>query len=69
MVHADLGARLRLGWIVIAVLMVFHVFEFVLSTRIMQSGTLLPLVVLVFIDAGLIIYYFMHVAQLWRSEE
>ena len=69
MAHTDLSAGLRLGWKVFAVLMVFHVFEFVLSTRIMQSRTLLPLVVLVFIDAGLIIYYFMHVAQLWRSEE
>ncbi len=64
----DLGAKFRLGLIVFVVLMVIEVVEYAVGVSL--SNNALPLLALLAVPgAGLIVYYFMHIAQLWRSEE
>lgn len=68
MPSAELGRRHRLGLIAFIVLTVLNGVEFWIAVSF-QTGIMVPLAVLALIDAGLIAYYFMHVAQLWRPEE
>lgn len=65
---ARLRALMLLGVIVLVALVVLNWFEYGLAMTV-QTGIMVPLVVLSLIDAGLIAYYFMHVAQLWRAQE
>ncbi|MCS7222771.1 MAG: cytochrome C oxidase subunit IV family protein [Anaerolineae bacterium] len=60
-------AAFRLGAVVIAGLALLTVLEYVVSVSI-HSGNLPYLVVIALIKAGMIVYYFMHIAQLWREE-
>ena len=57
----------RIGWIVFILLTVSTGVEFLISSFL--TGTLLYLAVAAGVKAALIIYYFMHLYQLWRREE
>jgi hypothetical protein len=63
-----LGAAFRLGLQVIIALGALTAIEYALAVA-MDSGATGPLMVLAIIKGALILYYFMHVAQLWRREE
>ncbi len=69
MEQRGLAAALRRGRWVFVALMVLTVVEFILLwlniPRILFRFLLL---VINGVDAGLILYYFMHIAQLWRKE-
>ena len=59
---------LRKGlWVFIA-LFVLTVAEYIMAVAI-DSGNLPYMIVMNVVDAALIMYFFMHVAQLWRREE
>ncbi len=58
--------RLRTGWLVFAGLAVLTAIEYVLSLSLRPNTPYLAVTALV--KAGLIVAYFMHVAQLWRAE-
>ncbi|HET8678495.1 MAG TPA: cytochrome C oxidase subunit IV family protein [bacterium] len=60
--------RLRLGAKVFAVLIVLSVAEWYMALARVPA-LLWYLVVINLVDAGLIAYYFMHIAQLWGGEE
>ena len=68
MERRELRSALRRGLWVFVALLVLTVLEYVLAVA-MPSGNLPYMVVMNIVDAGLIVYYFMHVAQLWRPEE
>ena len=57
----------RIGWIVFTLLAVSTGVEFLISALL--TGTLLYLTLAAGVKAALIIYYFMHLYQLWRREE
>lgn len=60
------ASRKRIGWLVISALAVLTAVEFWLSSAIQPA---LPyLTVTAIVKAGLIIYYFMHLSQLWKQE-
>lgn len=63
---ADRNRRLRTGWLVFIGLAVLTAIEFVLSLAVRPNTPYLAVTALV--KAGLIVAYFMHVAQLWRPE-
>ncbi len=87
---AEKGAKLRLGWLVIAGLGVLTALEFWAASwaqgpvpypplfpplapitwlSIWISRNPIPyLAVMAFLKAALIVYYFMHVSQLWSRE-
>jgi caa(3)-type oxidase subunit IV len=60
---------LRLGLALIIALGVLTVIEFVVPVALERGPALPILVVLALVKAGLIVYYFMHLAQLWRREK
>lgn len=60
-------AAFRLGAAVIAGLALLTALEYAVAVSI-HSSTLPYLVVIALIKAGLIVYYFMHIGQLWREE-
>ena len=62
------GGKMRLGLIVFVVLMIVEIVEYIIGVQL-KSSTLLLLVLLAIPGAGLIVYYYMHITQLWRSEE
>lgn len=62
------GDRMRLGLVVFVLLMVVEVVEYVLGVGL-RSGATALLALLAVPGAGLIVYYFMHISQLWRAEE
>ncbi len=66
--EAQKGIRLLLGLKVFVALIVLAVVEWYLMVA-RVPGLLWYLVVIQVVEAGLIAYYFMHVAQLWREEE
>ena len=68
MEKAGLASALRRGLVVIIALGVFTAIEYVIPLA-MDSGSMPYLVVIGLVKAVLIVYYFMHVAQLWREEE
>lgn len=57
---------MRTGWVVIGLLAGLTALEFWLSTAV--SSALTFLVFTAVAKAALIVYYFMHLAQVWRSE-
>lgn len=61
-------SKLNLGFLVFGVGTVANVAEFTLAMTVRQ-GVMLPLIVLMLIDAAMIAYFFMHITQLWREEE
>ena len=63
-----LGLALRRGLNVIIALAVLTVIEYAVPI-VLERGANPYLALLGFIKAGVILYYFMHVAQLWRQEE
>ncbi|MBI4282910.1 MAG: hypothetical protein HY663_00400 [Chloroflexi bacterium] len=65
MPEAGLKNKRRLGYVVIAALVVIKVAEYLLGTT-MRSGALPYLAVLALAGAWCILYYFMHINQLWR---
>jgi cytochrome c oxidase subunit IV len=58
---------LRRGLWVFLALAALTALEYVVFL-VVDSGNLPYMVVMNVIDAGLILYFFMHVAQLWRKE-
>ncbi len=56
----------KLGVIVAVALIVLAGLEYVLAVA-MDSGNLPWMLIMNVVDAALIIYYFMHVAHLWRG--
>lgn len=68
MIHSDQRKLMRLGLWVFLVLMAIEILEYIIGITIRRLN--LPiLAVLAVPGAGLIIYYFMHIPQLWRREE
>lgn len=64
---SEKAARLRLGlWVLIA-LLVLTALELPVAFRLPRPLPYLLLINLA--DAALIVWYFMHVADLWRAEE
>lgn len=62
-----LAAAQRTGWLVFAALIVLVIGEYIVFLVLEQN---LPLMIAMNVaDAGLIIWYFMHVRRLWRSPE
>jgi len=62
-----LNNKLRAGYLVFAALIIIKIGEYLLTTYIPKGG--LPyLAVLAVSSAGLIIYYYKHIGDLWRSE-
>ena len=68
MERAILDAILRKGLWVFIVLAILTAGEYVLAVM-MEKGNLPYMVVMNIVDAALILYFFMHFAQLWRKEE
>jgi heme/copper-type cytochrome/quinol oxidase subunit 4 len=66
--RAILDAILRKGLWVFIVLAILTAGEYVLAVT-MEKGNLPYMVVMNIVDAALILYFFMHVAQLWGKEE
>ncbi len=62
------SAKVRLGLVIFAVLLVIEALEYVVGVT-MSEGALWILVALAVPGAGLIVYYYMHIRQLWHSEE
>lgn len=60
------AAHMRVGLLVFGGLAVLTVTELVVSAAVVNPLPLLAVIAL--IKAGLIIRFFMHVAQLWRKE-
>lgn len=58
----------KLGLVVAALLIALAVLEYVVGL-VMDSGNLPWMLIMNVIDAALIVYYFMHVAHLWRGEK
>ncbi len=63
-----LEVRFRLGLLIFVVLMVVEIIEFAIGVAL-DWGALAFLILLAGPGAGLIVYYFMHIEQLWSSEE
>ena len=59
---------MRLGLWVFAALMVVEIIEYIIGVNV-KVGNWPLLAVLAVPGAGLIIYYFMHIPQLWRRKE
>ena len=68
MERVGLASALRRGIVVLIALGVLTAIEYVIPVA-MDSGSMPFLVVIGLVKAGLIVYYFMHVAQLRRKEE
>ena len=64
---AGLSRALWLGWMVIAALFVVEVVEYVIGVA-MDSGAFWFMVLLAVPGGGLIVWYFMHVKQLWSDD-
>ena len=68
MENGRLKYLLNRGFWVFVALVILAIVEYLLIL-VMDSGNLPWMVILNVIDAGLIVYFFMHVAQLWRQED
>lgn len=66
MTEGNKGGAYRTGWWVFLALAAVTGFEFWLSSA--TQGTLIYLSITSLVKASLIVYYFMHVAQLWQGE-
>ncbi len=63
----DKSFRKRLGWIIFIALAVLTIIEFLVGALVHPATPYLVLTAIV--KAGLIVYYFMHIAQLWRKDD
>ncbi|MBI4336557.1 MAG: cytochrome C oxidase subunit IV family protein [Chloroflexi bacterium] len=61
------SALARGRWVLVA-LVALTVVEYAVAL-VMKSGNLPWMIIMNLVDAVLILYYFMHIAQLWRKEE
>ncbi len=68
MQQSGLKPALRRGYWVFIVLVALTVAEYVLALK-MTRGNLPYMIVMNLVDAGLILYFFMHIGHLWRKEE
>jgi len=66
--QSGLRPALRRGLWVFILLVALTVAEYVLAVK-MTRGNLPYMIVMNLVDAGLILYFFMHVSHLWRKEE
>lgn len=64
-----LQSALHRGLVVIVVLAVLTAVEFAVPAVLERAPALPILVFLALVKAGLIVHYFMHLAQLWRQEK
>lgn len=64
-----LRSALYRGLVVITALAVLTAVEFVVPAVLERAPALPILVFLALVKAGLIVHYFMHLAQLWRREK
>ena len=69
MERTGLRSTLRRGLAVIVALAVLTAIEFGVPVALERGPALPILVALALVKAGLIVHYFMHLAQLWRREE
>ncbi len=58
----------KTGVAVVAALIVLAVLEYLLAL-VMDSGNLPWMLIMNVVDAALILYFFMHIAHLWRDGE
>ncbi|MBI2328360.1 MAG: hypothetical protein HYU85_01720 [Chloroflexi bacterium] len=65
---SDQRSLMRLGLWVFVALMVVEILEYIVGVGL-KRGAWPFLVILAVPGAGLILYYFMHISQLWRREE
>lgn len=66
--HLGEGARpVRVGWAVFLTLMVLTIVEYMVA--LVMSRNLPLMIVMNVTDAGLIMYFFMHVVRLWRHQK
>ena len=63
-----LSSRLRIGLWVFAILMIMAIGEYFLGIAL-DSGNLAYMIFMNIVDAALIVWFFMHVHQLWHPEE
>ena len=68
MSDAGLKRRLRIGYIVFSSLISIKIGEYLIAT-IIREGAWPYLAVLALVSAWLIIYYYKHIHDLWRSED
>ncbi len=68
MPRADLGSKLRFGFIVFGILVAIEVVEYALGTML-KSGAWPYLLLLAMLGAWPIVQFFMHIRQLWRPKE
>lgn len=68
MEQGKLRSAQKIGVAVAVALIVLAVLEYVLAVA-MDSGNLPLLVIMNVVDAALILYFFMHIAHLWRGGE
>ncbi|MFQ5872568.1 MAG: cytochrome C oxidase subunit IV family protein [Dehalococcoidia bacterium] len=68
MQRAGLASALRLGLLVLIALAVLTVIEYAVGVAL-DDGNVPYLVIIALLKAGLIVYYFMHIYQLWRQEK
>ncbi len=68
MAKLSLGAQEILGLAVLSALLVLEVIEYFIGIRI-SPGALPLLILLTVPGAGVIIWFFMHLPQLWGGEE
>lgn len=66
MEQEKLKSAQKLGLMVAVALIVLAGLEYVLAVA-MDSGNLPWMLIMNVIDAALILYYFMHIAHLWRG--
>lgn len=69
MVRPGLKSTLNLGVVVIIVLAALTIVEFVVPIGLERWPALPILTALALVKGGLIVYYFMHFAQIWRRRE
>jgi cytochrome c oxidase subunit IV len=60
-------SRTGLGLLIFAILVVLTLAEY-LMVLVIDRGNLPWMIIMNIVDAGLILYFFMHISQLWRQE-
>ena len=68
MERVGLASALRKGFVIFIALGVLTAVAYVIPL-ILDSGSMPFLVVISLVQAAIIVYYSMHIAQLWRQEE
>ena len=64
----ELGAKMRVGYIVFGVLMAIEIIEYVLGITV-QAFNWPFMAILAIIGTWPVVRYFMHIKQLWHPEE